>query len=134
MSARTLFSAAAFALLTGLALLAACGDDDSETVTSTPSGQLTDPRTVATAAPWDVPPDVTIVEPEANPTPEPTNGSNGGNGGGTPGVCGATYIVEPGDSPSLIAQECGVDVDELMQLNGIDDPTLLQVGQELLLP
>ncbi len=51
-----------------------------------------------------------------------------------PGVCGATYIVAPGDSPSLIAQTCGVDVDDLMQINDIDDPTLLQVGQELILP
>ena len=55
-------------------------------------------------------------------------------GGVTPGVCGETYVVEPNDNPSLIAQKCGVDVDELMQINGIDDPTKLQIGQELILP
>lgn len=134
MSARTLFFPVALALLAALTLLVGCGNDEAEPATITPSGQLTDPRSVATAAPWEVPPEVTTLGPGATSTPDPGNGSNGGNGGGTPGVCGATYIVEPGDSPSIIAQRCGVDVDELMRINGIDDPTLLQVGQELLLP
>ncbi len=140
MNARTLFPSTAIALLAALTLLAACGGDGSGSVpaTITPSGQLTDPRTVATATPWDVPPAVTNLEPEtspgASPTAVPGNGSNGGNGGGTPGVCGATYIVAPGDTLSVIAQACGVDMDDLIQINGIEDPTLLQIGQELILP
>ena len=97
-------------------------------------GQLTDPGSVATATPWTVPPDVIILEPGAQSTPEPSNGGNGGNGGVTPGVCGDTYVVEPNDNPSLIAEKCGVDIDELMRINGIDDPTTLQIGQELILP
>ena len=75
-----------------------------------------------------------ILEPGAQSTPEPSNGGNGGNGGVTPGVCGDTYVVEPNDNPSLIAEKCGVDIDELMRINGIDDPTTLQIGQELILP
>jgi predicted small lipoprotein YifL len=130
---RTWLTTAGLALLLALATLAACGDD-GEPATLSPDGQLTDPSSVATATPWTVPPDVIILEPEVEPTPEPGDGGNGGNGGVTPGVCGETYVVEPNDNPSLIAQKCGVDVDELMQINGIDDPTKLQIGQELILP
>ncbi len=60
---------------------------------------------------------------------------------GTPTACGETYTVESGDSPFAIAEKCGVDpgdaadwADELLELNGIDDPTTLKVGQELDLP
>ena len=130
---RIRLTTAGLALLLALATLAACGDD-GEPTTLRPDGQLTDPASVATATPWTVPPDVIILEPGAQSTPEPSNGGNGGNGGVTPGVCGDTYVVEPNDNPSLIAEKCGVDIDELMRINGIDDPTTLQIGQELILP
>ena len=59
----------------------------------------------------------------------------------TPGVCGETYVVEPGDYPLKIAERCGVAsedarewVDELLRMNDIDDPTALRVGQELEVP
>ncbi len=50
------------------------------------------------------------------------------------GECGETYTVEAGDSPSGIAEKCGVDATELMELNDIDDPRSLRVGQELKMP
>jgi murein DD-endopeptidase MepM/ murein hydrolase activator NlpD len=45
-----------------------------------------------------------------------------------------TYTVAPGDTLSAIAEQFGVTVEALAQLNQIADPTLLQVGQVLLIP
>ncbi len=64
--------------------------------------------------------------PEPTPTPTPTAAAVG--------ECGETYTVEAGDSPFSIAEKCGVDVNDLQELNDIDDPTSLRVGQELKLP
>ncbi|MGL4648486.1 MAG: LysM peptidoglycan-binding domain-containing protein, partial [Caldilineaceae bacterium] len=44
------------------------------------------------------------------------------------------YLVQPGDTLSVIAARYGVAVDELTALNGIGDPNLLRVGQVLLIP
>ena len=52
----------------------------------------------------------------------------------TPSAAGGTYIVEEGDYPQLIAEKFGITAEELMQANGITDPTSLQVGQELVIP
>jgi hypothetical protein len=65
--------------------------------------------------------------PLATPTPTPT-------AAGAVGECGETYIVEAGDSPFSIADKCGVDVNDLQELNDIDDPRSLKVGQELKMP
>lgn len=45
-----------------------------------------------------------------------------------------TYTVQPGDILSRIANKVGVSVRELSELNGIDDPDKIRVGQELVLP
>jgi LysM repeat protein len=47
---------------------------------------------------------------------------------------GGTYTVESGDNPSSIAAQFGISVDDLMAANGITDPTLLHVGQKLVIP
>lgn len=47
---------------------------------------------------------------------------------------GGTYTVEPGDTPSGIAEKEDVDVDELLELNPDVDPDALTVGDELKLP
>ena len=60
-----------------------------------------------------------------------------GDGASTPIAtedCGDVYIVEEGDVPFSIAEKCGVDVDDLLELNGIKDPTSLFIGQELKVP
>jgi len=44
------------------------------------------------------------------------------------------HVVQPGDTPIAIARKHGVAVDALMQVNAIDDPTKLKVGQRLVLP
>ncbi len=45
-----------------------------------------------------------------------------------------TYIVQPGDTLSGIAAAQGVSLATLIQINALDDPDLLIVGQELRLP
>jgi LysM repeat protein len=47
---------------------------------------------------------------------------------------GRTYEVQPGDSPSSIAEQFGVSVEALMEANNIEDPTGLRVGQVLTIP
>lgn len=44
------------------------------------------------------------------------------------------YSVEPGDTLGLIAERFNVTVDQLIEFNGIADPNLIQVGQELRIP
>jgi lipoprotein-anchoring transpeptidase ErfK/SrfK len=45
-----------------------------------------------------------------------------------------TYQVQAGQELGLIAREYGVTVEQIVELNGITDPDLLYVGQELLIP
>ncbi|MDM8521381.1 LysM peptidoglycan-binding domain-containing protein [Anaerolineales bacterium HSG6] len=45
-----------------------------------------------------------------------------------------SHVIESGENPSLIADQYSVSVEELLALNGIDDVTTLQVGQELQIP
>ena len=45
-----------------------------------------------------------------------------------------TYTVQPGDTLLGIAQRFGVPVEQLARVNGIEDPDLIQVGQQLVLP
>ena len=45
-----------------------------------------------------------------------------------------TYVVQPGDTLSGIAELFGVSVDDIVRANNIADPNSLQVGQELVIP
>lgn len=47
---------------------------------------------------------------------------------------GASYTVQAGDTLSSIADQVGSTVDEIIEANGIDDPTQLFVGQVLIIP
>jgi LysM repeat protein len=44
------------------------------------------------------------------------------------------YVVEEGDTLGAIALRFGVTVEAIQAANGVDDPTKLQVGQELIIP
>ena len=44
------------------------------------------------------------------------------------------YIVQAGDTLAEIANRLGVRIDDLITLNGIQDPDVLRVGQELKIP
>lgn len=45
-----------------------------------------------------------------------------------------TYKVQKGDNPYSIAKKLGVSSQELLKVNGIDDPKKLQIGQVLKVP
>jgi len=47
---------------------------------------------------------------------------------------GAVYIVQAGDTLYSIAERFGVTVDDLMAANGIVNPNILAVGQQLIIP
>lgn len=47
---------------------------------------------------------------------------------------GATHTVRSGESLSQIAQIYGVSIEQIMAVNGLDDPNTIVVGQELLIP
>jgi LysM repeat protein len=45
-----------------------------------------------------------------------------------------TYIVEPGDTLSSIADQFGVDILLLISVNNITDPSAINAGEELIIP
>jgi len=45
-----------------------------------------------------------------------------------------TYVVQPGDNLSDIADELGVTLRALQEANGIEDPDSIFAGQELIVP
>lgn len=47
---------------------------------------------------------------------------------------GPVYIVQSGDTLSLISSRFNVDLNELMNVNSITNPNLLSAGQELVIP
>jgi LysM repeat protein len=47
---------------------------------------------------------------------------------------GNTYVVKKGDNPVTIAKKLKVSYDDLMELNHIEDPRKLRIGQKLLIP
>ena len=65
-------------------------------------------------------------ESAATDTPEPEETSEP--------VEGEIYIVQEGDIPLTIAEQFGITPQELLDANGITDPTSLQIGQELIIP
>ena len=77
------------------------------------------PQTAATAT-------TPSVTPTAAPTPSPTRVT------GT--VPGQKYVVQPGDTLVAIAEEFGVTVEELIEANDLENPDVLRVGQELIIP
>ena len=51
-----------------------------------------------------------------------------------PASDGKTYVVKKGDNPVSIAKKLKVPYDDLMELNNIEDPRKLRIGQKLLIP
>lgn len=45
-----------------------------------------------------------------------------------------TYVIQSGDSLSLIAQRFGISTEDLANFNAISDANAIQVGQELSIP
>jgi LysM repeat protein len=64
------------------------------------------------------------------PTPDPAHYEAGPESGSTLG----THTIAAGDTLGLLAERYGTTVEELMSLNGLTNPDLIQVGQSLQVP
>jgi LysM repeat protein len=76
-------------------------------------------------------PDPTLTPSEPPPTPAPTATPASTAG---PAPTFQTYVVRSGDTLGGIANRFGTTVRAIADLNGISDPTRLQIGQRLLIP
>ena len=47
---------------------------------------------------------------------------------------GPTYIIQPGDTLSSIADHFNISLNDLMAANSITDPNAIQAGQQLVIP
>jgi hypothetical protein len=141
MTPRLTFPAAVLALFAAV-VLAACGGGGSGDEDVRP-GNLTNPRDVPTVTPWAVSPTPVIIDPNAiqplppvGPAPDP----DGNDGDGEPppssaaGTCAAKYTVVSGDSPSVIADKCGVTTQQILDANPGLDPRNLHPGDILNIP
>ena len=90
-------------------------------------------------------PESTLVETQPSATPAssqplpeqsllPTPGSPIQPPTLTPTPIPVYHVVQQGEIPLLIAEQYGISVDRLLEINGISDPTRLQIGQQLLIP
>ena len=96
-----------------IVLLASCGGDSDEP----PDETATASAVIPTATPFAVEPSPTIV---SAATPAASRD--------------VTYIVEPGDVLALVAERFEVTLEAIMERNGITNPELIFVGQELVIP
>ncbi len=86
---------------------------------------------VATVAVKALPGSVTPVKAAAVvPAVAPVQPAVGAGNDGVP----KTYTVVKGDNPVAIAKKMGVNYDEMLKLNGVEDPKKLRIGQILKMP
>ena len=139
MTPRLAVPALALALFAAV-VLAACGGGGADE--DVRPGNLTNPRDVPTVTPWAVSPTPVIIDPN-NIQPLPAVGpvpDDGGGGDGEPtatsaaGTCAAKYTVVSGDSPSVIADKCGVTTQQILDANPGLDPRNLHPGDILNIP
>ncbi len=89
---------------------------------------ITDPASLSVGQKLVIPGQGPGRVPEGAPSPE------GEAATATPTAAEGVYIVQEGDYPASIAEQFGISPEELMEANGITDPTSLTVGQELIIP
>ncbi len=99
----------ALIVVAGMALLVACGRSAPEEGATTLEASISPSSTAAV---------ITTLPPATAPPPTTT----------------PEYIVQQGDSLSVIAQRFGVSTDDLADFNGIEDENDIQVGQTLTIP
>ena len=66
-----------------------------------------------------------------NPAVQRQNNNEDRNRNAEPNAAPKFYVVQPGDSLSLIAEKTGVSLDRLQELNPDIDPQLLASGERL---
>jgi putative chitinase len=84
---------------------------------------------VATATPEPTTPATSAAE---TPTPTPTSAPTATPAPSVSG--GTTHIVQPGENMFRIALRYGTTVQAIAQANGISNPQLVYVGQQLIIP
>ncbi len=118
-------------LLLPIFLLTACGHP--ATTPAIPTAEIS--PVPATATPADA---ATASVAQSIPSPSPTRVPPAVPGMPIPTPAGLPtdlYTVQPGDTLSAIAYyRCGCEMEELMALNNIEDPSGLQAGQSLRIP
>jgi hypothetical protein len=122
------------------AVLAACGGGGDEEEFR--PGDLTNPRDVPTVTPWPSPPDIVLIDPNAiQPLPSTGLPITAGDGEASPspsaaagGQCPPQYTVVSGDSPSVIADRCGVTTQQILDANPGLDPRAMFPGQVINIP
>lgn len=115
--------------------LAACFDTGEDTEGPTTDTGGSDSNTVVTLAP---PPPVTpatgvVQQPPASPPeppPTPPAPTQPERALGDQLV----YTIQPGDTLFSIAEQFGVTLDDLVALNNIDNPDLINAGDQLFIP
>jgi LysM repeat protein len=82
------------------------------------------------------PNEMTQVAVQTEPKPAEKTAPTAKPGAKTPPVpdSGKIYVVVKGDNPVTIARRLHVSYDALLELNQIDDPRKLQIGQKLHVP
>jgi LasA protease len=105
-----------------LILLAGCSRKEPETGTPGASGD-DQPTAVVVAATR-----------SGGTTPERVVGLSDAGSVPEPSPPPQVYVVKPGDTLYAIAGRFNCDVEELIRLNGIANPSILQVGQQLQIP
>lgn len=99
--------------------------------TATPAASA---RIVVPSADASAPPGTATATPIVQATDAPSEPVATGRPTTSPIVPGTTYVVRSGDTLHGIATEFGTTWQVLAELNGIDDPTRIRVGQEILIP
>jgi murein DD-endopeptidase MepM/ murein hydrolase activator NlpD len=82
---------------------------------------------VPVAAQEATPSDVPGTPPAASPEPTPAPGQE-------PTPASPVYVVQPGDTLYTIAQRFGSTVEAIVAANDIADPSVINVGQKLIIP
>lgn len=71
-----------------------------------------------------------VSEYAGDPTPDPAHYEAATDGQSTLG----THTIAAGDTLGLLAQRYGTTIEEIMALNGLADPDIIQIGQSLQVP
>ena len=108
--------------------------DPTETAAEPAATKHSDPTPTAGACPTETPTPTATVAPTATASPDlvPTSATSVTTP--APERSAPTHVVAPGETLTIIAAQYGTSTEELAALNGMVNPDLLYVGQEIELP
>lgn len=105
-------------------IVAGCGRSAPETAADDALPEAGEPEVAGVQ----VVSDEAVVVPPPTTAPAPTTTTT------APPAASTTYVVQSGDTLSVIAERFGITIDALSQANGITDVNSIQPGQELIIP